>query len=94
MLKGKEIMNNSVRIDLIDILQRLTPVIFEDVDVVDQTDILEDLGFDSINIMQLVVEVEEHFGIEFDDTLEYDEIANVGKLIKYVEKKLNSNGVL
>lgn len=49
----------------------------------------EDLGADSLDVVELVMGIEEEFGIEIDDT-DYDagQFATVADVVSYVEKKL------
>jgi acyl carrier protein len=55
----------------------------------EDTTLTRDLGFDSINIIQLIVEVEAQFNIEIeDDDLGVENISNFGKLCSIIEKKL------
>ena len=54
-----------------------------------EADILS-LGLDSINFVQLVVELEEQFGFEFDDNmLTYDKFKNVNYISDYILSKIN-----
>ena len=54
------------------------------------TNLLSDLGFDSIQIVQLIVEVEEQFGIEIsDDDLDIANLSIYGKLLAMIEEKVN-----
>ena len=53
-------------------------------------DKLNDLGFDSISFIKLVIEMENRFGIEFDDKmLDYTRYNTVAELIELVENKKN-----
>lgn len=57
----------------------------------------DDLGYDSICFMNLIVELETEFNISFDDTeLLLDNLDDCTKLIKYVSKLIEeqSRGVL
>ena len=36
-------------------------------DITEETDLIKDLGYDSVNIIQLIVKLEEYFEIEIDD---------------------------
>ncbi len=48
------------------------------------------IGIDSLNCMELVVNIEEEFGINFcDDELLLDNLNSINKLSKIIEKKLN-----
>lgn len=57
----------------------------------EKINLIDDYGFDSVNLVQLVVSIEDEFGIEFeDDDLEMDKISKYTELIKIIEKKLCS----
>lgn len=62
-------------------------VIYENVEITDTTDLVRDLGFDSITIIQLILDIEENFGVQFDDEIEYKDITVVGNLKQYIQKK-------
>jgi len=48
--------------------------------------LIDDLEFDSITIMELIVEIEEHFAINFDDEEELIDIVNdFDELVKYIK---------
>ena len=60
------------------------------VDINDSTDLIVDLGFDSITLVQLIMYLEHQFGIEFDDEmLGLEGIVHFNKLAEYVDKKIN-----
>ena len=46
-----------------------------------------DLGFDSIYAVEMILELEEHFGIKIEIT-EMDTMMTVADVVKVVEKKL------
>ncbi|OKP84767.1 hypothetical protein A3842_07870 [Paenibacillus sp. P3E] len=53
-------------------------------------DTLEELGFNSISIIQLVVKIEEKFQIEFsDEELDASNYDTVYSFLEYIEKKVN-----
>lgn len=79
----KEIKNK-----LLEIIKECTSIVYEDVDLSTVTDIIKDLGFDSITLMELIIEIESKFSIEFDDDLQYEEISNIDKLESYILKKI------
>ncbi|TGP28247.1 acyl carrier protein [Mesorhizobium sp. M2D.F.Ca.ET.232.01.1.1] len=55
--------------------------------VVDQASFIEDLGADSLDLVELVMSFEEEFSIEIADD-EAETILTVGQAIAYVEKKV------
>ena len=52
------------------------------------TDFVKDLGADSLDQVELVMELEEEFGIDIPDDAA-DNIQNVGQVIDYIEKHLS-----
>ena len=51
----------------------------------------EDLGFDSISIINLIVELEDEFDIEIDDNdLDFNKIAEFNYLCKIIKKQINN----
>lgn len=55
------------------------------------TNLFEDLGYDSISIMKLIIDIEEEFGIELD--MEYFDIDDltIGKIKNMVKSKSTFN---
>lgn len=48
------------------------------------------LGIDSVELIELIVKVEEEFGIEFEeDMLQLDKIKTINIISRYVEQKMN-----
>jgi acyl carrier protein len=57
----------------------------------DYTDLVDDLSFDSINIISLVIQLESEFNIQIpDDYLLYEELRNYSKLRDIVKKLISS----
>lgn len=57
-------------------------------DITLESDIIKDLGFDSLDIVTLIMAVEDEYGFTADD----DEIAalkTVGDVVNYIEKRTN-----
>ena len=63
-------------------------VIYENEKISSETDLIKDLSFDSITIIQLILDIEETFDIEINDEIEYEELVLVGKLEKLIIDKL------
>ena len=51
-----------------------------------ETTISEDLGADSLDVVDLLMSIEDEFEIEVPDT-EIENIKTVGELVKYIEDK-------
>ena len=49
-----------------------------------------DLGADSLDIVELIMEFEKTFDIEIPDDDASDKISTVGDAIKYIEEKVNA----
>lgn len=45
----------------------------------------EDLGADSLDVVELVMELEDHFNIQFDDE-KIEELNTIGDSVKYIEE--------
>jgi len=62
-------------------------------DVVDAADMVDDLGFDSITMISLIVRIETTYGITVDnDDLTLDFMKTVDSLYQYVLKKIEAKG--
>ena len=55
--------------------------------VTDEARFIEDLGADSLDTVELVMTLEEKFGMEISDD-EAEKLITVGLTIKYIEEKL------
>lgn len=56
-------------------------------DATEASRLVEDLGFNSVNILYIVISVEEEFGIDFDD-VGINAFSTIGDVIDYIEVKL------
>ena len=56
-----------------------------------QTSFQEDVGADSLDIVELVMELEEEFDIQIPDN-DAEKIKTVGEAIDYIEKKQKEKG--
>jgi acyl carrier protein len=54
--------------------------------VTDEASFVDDLGADSLDTVELVMALEEKFGLEIPDE-EAEKITTVGEAIKYIEEK-------
>ena len=57
--------------------------------VTDDASFVEDLGADSLDTVELVMDLEEEFDLEIPDE-EAEELTTVGAAIKYLEEKLKN----
>ncbi|MCX7766980.1 MAG: acyl carrier protein [Candidatus Sumerlaeia bacterium] len=60
-------------------------------EVKESASFVEDLGADSLDIVELIMDLEEEFGIEIPDE-DAEKIRTVGEAIKYIEAKTASKG--
>ena len=58
-------------------------------EVVETASFTNDLGADSLDIVELVMDFEKEFGIEISDEDAGDNISTVGDAIKYIEGRIN-----
>ncbi len=77
-----------------DILDRVRKVVVEQLvvkqeEVVEAASFQEDLGADSLDVVELVMALEEEFGIEIPDD-EVGGLKTVGDAVTYITKKLNA----
>lgn len=56
-------------------------------EILDDNDLVFDLGLDSLSLVELIVDIESEFDIEIGEE-EIEEVYKYGRLIKYVEKKV------
>ncbi|MBI4597798.1 MAG: acyl carrier protein [Candidatus Omnitrophica bacterium] len=56
-------------------------------EVTDSASFVEDLGADSLDTVELVMALEEEFGIEIPDE-DAEKMGSVGDAIKYIESKI------
>ncbi|KHL89058.1 acyl carrier protein [Helicobacter pylori] len=52
-----------------------------------RTKFVKDLGVDSLDVVELIMALEEKFGIEIPDE-QAEKIVNVGDVMRYIEKQL------
>lgn len=82
---------NEIKSKLIDMLAMLFPDSGVDKDVLEYTDLMDDLGMDSITFISIVVEIEDVFEITVsDDLLLIENFRNVDSIIQIVEDAKNA----
>ncbi len=58
-------------------------------EVIDEAKFIDDLGADSLDTVELVMALEEEFGIEIPDE-DAEKMGTVGEAIKYIEQKASN----
>ena len=58
-------------------------------EVTDQAKFVDDLGADSLDTVELVMALEEEYGVEIPDE-DAEKLTTVGEAIKYIDEKLAS----
>jgi acyl carrier protein len=74
------------------VLEKVKAILSEQFDVEEdtitpETNISEDLGADSLDVVDLLMSIEDEFEIEVPDE-EIENIKTVGELVKYIESNL------
>lgn len=74
------------------VFEKIKDIIVEQLDVEDdavtmEASITEDLGADSLDVVDLVMSIEESFDVEIPDE-EVENIKTVGDIVKYIENKV------
>ena len=60
-------------------------------EVTDEASFVEDLGADSLDTVELIMEFEDEFGVEISDE-DAEKISSVGEAIVYLEKLVEKKG--
>ena len=84
-LRGGELMSN--------VLERVTKIIVDRLDVEEskvtpEATFKDDLGADSLDVVELVMELEDEFDLQFSDE-DSEKIVTVGDAVSYIESQLN-----
>mgnify|MGYP000645493588 FL=1 len=74
------------------VFDKIKDIIVEQLDVEEdavtmEASITEDLGADSLDVVELVMSIEESFDVEIPDE-EVENIKTVGDIVKYIENKV------
>ena len=81
----------NIEMTLKEMVVSLSP---QDITVESVSDSVDLIGFSSITLVQLVVNIEKEFNIEFDDAmLGFESLINFNNLIEYVKKKVSEVNV-
>lgn len=61
------------------------------IEIKPESSFVDDLGADSLDTVEIVMALEEEFGIEIPDE-DAEKISTVGDAIKYIEEKIQKSG--
>ncbi len=64
-----------------------------EVDLTEKTELVADLGIDSLGVMEVVAEIEDKFELTIADA-ELREVATLGDVVKAIETRLEKDGRL
>ncbi len=78
-----------------DVAQKVKSIIAEQLgvkieEVNDQASFVDDLGADSLDTVELVMALEEEFGIEIPDE-DAEKMKSVGEAVRYIEEKASKS---
>jgi acyl carrier protein len=78
-----------------NVAKQVTAIIVEKLgvdasEVIETASFVNDLGADSLDIVELVMDFEKAFDIEISDEEAGENISTVGDAIKYIESKVNA----
>lgn len=62
-----------------------------DAEVTEATELVADLGLDSLGVMELVADVEDRFDLTIDEA-ELRDVASLGDVVEAIEKRLRADG--
>ena len=78
-------MENDIEKKVINIISE--QLFIKKTEITDKSKFLENLGTDSLDIVEIVMRLEEEFGMEIPDEAA-EKLETVGQTIKYIEKKV------
>ncbi len=59
----------------------------EEEKVVEEAKLIDDLGADSLDLVDLIMDLENEFGVKVDDS-DIEKISTVGEVVDYITRKL------
>jgi acyl carrier protein len=82
--------------EVVDIAERVKKIIEEQLMVegdaiTEEASFIDDLGADSLDIVEMIMEIEDEFGIEIPDE-DAEKITTVGEATEYIKRLLEQKG--
>ena len=79
-----------------DVKQKITDILVEKLgiahtEVTPEANLIKDLGIDSLDYAELIMEFEQDFNIRIPDN-DAEQLQTVSEIVEYVEKKLKKEG--
>lgn len=74
----------NIKEQLIDSINSVMELNFSVNDITNDTLLFDELGFDSLTLVQLIIDLEEKFGIDLDDIEDFSAFESVGSIIEYI----------
>ena len=84
---AEEFFVSEIRNKVIDIIaDRLSK---DKATITEQSNVIADLGADSLDIAEIMMDLEDAFGVKLEED---QELKTIGDIIKYIESKVAANG--
>ena len=78
---------NEIKEKLTDIMKMVMRDRLPDLTTLDEgSNLIRDLGLNSVGVLYIVIAIEEFFGIEFEN-VGFGDFATIGDVVDYIEKK-------
>ncbi len=79
---------------IIKIIRECSPYV-EDIELSPESRLLEDLGYDSLSILELFEQIIEEFGVDcYNDPDVYDSLQNISTFVSFVDKLIDESGCM
>lgn len=76
--------------ELKEIIVEISEVEVKKTSINEDSDLIDDFGFDSMNMISVVLEIENHFGVTIEEEqLDFEILRIVGNIIKIIEDEKN-----
>lgn len=86
-------MNDQVEMKLKETIMRYSKLKIGFADITDDSEVINDFGYDSVSTIRLVIDIEKVFGIEIDDEdLSLEKVGKYSSLKKLVFNKIGYMG--